>query len=541
MTDPGSPDRPLESLAAETLIERHSQAIATLDSEGRVVAWNRAAARLHGIEAAKICGMPYQTLIPGELISQFQTALGKLRHRRDVPAVITRRLHADGTVIPVEFTILALREPGAALQGFLCLAVDVSNRLAMEQELRRQAAHTQAIVQTVIDGIVTIDVNGNITAVNPRIETMFGYRGHELIGLNVKVLMPEPYHSEHDAYLRAYQESHQPKVIGIGREVTALRRNGEIFPMDLAVSEMLGEGEEGGFVGVLRDITERKAAEQALRSVNQKLRVKVAELAQALDKLKLTQTQLVESEKLASLGGLVAGVAHEINTPIGVCVTAASFLGDVIKQLRAELDGQAPRADKVQGALHGIADASDMLQRNLARAAELIRSFKQVAVDRSSNLRRRFYLRAFLDELLASLRPETRQTKHEITVVCDESLELDTLPGALSQVLTNLLQNTLIHAYAPGDVGQIRIEASVRGERLELHFSDDGHGIEPEHLGQIFEPFFTTRRGQGGTGLGLSVVYNLVKQALRGQIQVSSTPGEGTIFAVDIPLELGNE
>lgn len=533
-------DETLRRIEAASLIENSSQAIVAVDLQGRITDWNQAAAELHGYSRQQMLGQPYLNLIPKRLQGEYHTAIGKLRHKRKLPKWTSFRLHADGHEMPVEVMLYPLGTAEQDLVGFICQSTDVSGQMALEDELRHQARQTQAIVQTVIDGIATIDARGIITSVNPSIEKMFGYRGHEMLGRNVNMLMPEPYHSEHDDYIRAYLETGEAKIIGIGREVTARRRDGSIFPMELAVTQS-GEGDDISFVGVLRDITERKEAEKAIQAVNTQLQNKVTELALAVDRLQKTQAQLVESEKLASLGGLVAGVAHEINTPLGVCVTAASFVTNNARELRQCLRPGAPDPDKLAQVLDSMDEASLLLERNLERAADLVSSFKQVAADRSSNLDRRFKLAEFLKELLDSLSPEIRRSKHQIEVACDPDLEMHSMPGALSQVLSNLLQNALIHAFADGAVGHVRIEASARDEHLILRVSDDGCGISPENLKQIFEPFFTTRRGKGGTGLGLSVTHNLVTQVLKGEIHAESQPGEGSCFELNLPLHLSED
>ena len=352
--------------------------------------------------------------------------------------------------------------------------------------------------------------------------------------------MPEPYHSQHDDYLRNYLDTGERKIIGIGREVEAVRRDGEVFPIDLAVSELSGTGERG-FVGVMRDVTERKEAARALREVNTQLQSKVDELAETLERLQLAQEQLVESEKLASLGSLVAGVSHEINTPVGICVTAASYLSSQTSDLRQRFDADELDPDGLYRYLDEVAEAGEILQTNLRRAADLIRSFKQVAVDRSSNLKRTFNLADFIHELLASMRPQFRRSRLQIDVQCDPEIEMSSVPGALSQVLTNLLQNAQIHAFDEDQAGCIEIHCDAADGRVRLAFSDNGRGMDAVQLKQIFDPFYTTRRGHGGTGLGLSVAYNLVTQALCGEIRVSSEPGQGTRFELDLPQEVPDD
>lgn len=281
-----------------------------------------------------------------------------------------------------------------------------------------------------------------------------------------------------------------------------------------------------------------QAARDALsRQVEEKTDAN-AELRIAMLRLREAQSQLVQSEKLASLGGLVAGVAHEINTPVGVSVTAASTLQNRTQRMReAYASGRLTRPDLERYA-EVAEEASAILLKNLQRAADLIQSFKQVAVDQSSGERRRFGLRAYIDEVLLSLAPRLKKTPHRVEVDCDEKIGVDTLPGALAQILTNLVSNSLLHAFPEGRAGVMRIQAGLDDGQVHLRFSDDGVGIPPENLSRIFDPFFTTRRGLGGSGLGLHIVYNLATQMLRGRIRVENAPDGGAVFHLHFPAIL---
>lgn len=265
------------------------------------------------------------------------------------------------------------------------------------------------------------------------------------------------------------------------------------------------------------------------------------ELSNTLDALKATQSKLVESEKMASLGGLVAGVAHEINTPVGVGVTVASALAEHTTEFASIYHSGKMKRSELEEFLDIALQSSNTLLTNLNQAAALIQSFKEVAVDRSSEERRTFRVRDYLDEILIQLKPKLRNSKHSLKLNGDPQIAIDSYPGALSQVATNLLMNSLIHAYEPGESGQIVFNWQQEGERLSFEYSDDGQGIPPENLSKIFEPFFTTKRGQGGSGLGLHIVYNLVTQKLRGEIECKSEVGGGTKFIIKLPLQIDSK
>jgi len=229
-------------------------------------------------------------------------------------------------------------------------------------------------------------------------------------------------------------------------------------------------------------------------------------------------------------------VAHEINTPVGVGVTAASHLEARTKAMLAQYQDGALKRSSLEEFLGVCDESTRMILVNLRRASDLIRSFKQVAVDRSTEERRVFGLRDYLEEVLLSLKPHLKNSAIAVELFCDPDIELDSYPGAFSQILTNLVMNALLHAYDPGQAGNITITCAREGQRLRFAFADDGKGIAPEHLDKIFEPFYTTKRGRGGTGLGLHILYNIVTQRLSGTVRCESAPGRGTTFILDVPL-----
>lgn len=307
-----------------------------------------------------------------------------------------------------------------------------------------------------------------------------------------------------------------------------------------------GSGRALRMVGTNRDITAIKAVEDQLRELNEELESRVvtrtealeranAELKGALEKLTRAQRQLVESEKLAALGGLVAGVAHEINTPLGVGVTAASHLQHETERLARSLgEGRTTRGD-LERFIEQALQSSELVLRNLERASQLVGSFKQVAVDQSSEQRRNFRLREYLAEVLLSLHPRTKAQGTEVSIEGDADLTMDTYPGALYQIIVNLVINSLVHAFDEQRGGRIEIQIGAEGEDAVIDYRDNGKGMSEAVQRRVFEPFFTTRRGAGGSGLGLHIVYNLATQVLCGSVSCESAPGRGTRFRLQIP------
>jgi signal transduction histidine kinase len=287
----------------------------------------------------------------------------------------------------------------------------------------------------------------------------------------------------------------------------------------------------------------RKQTDDALRTAhtslatgNAALQEKNRELEMTLMHLGMAQSELVRQEKLASLGALVAGIAHEINTPLGICTTAVSLLVEENRRLRQSF-AEEQLAEPVKAFFDSSDELLSVLTSNTQRAAGLIRSFKQVAVDQSSEQVRDIALAEYIEDTLRSLRPKFKRTKHTIEVVCDPELRLRSIPGALSQVLTNLVINSITHAFERTDEGHIRITATGDDRAVTIDYEDDGMGMSPMELRRLFEPFYTTKRGQGGSGLGANIVYNLVTTKLGGTIGVDSKPGKGLHYRLRLPLE----
>jgi len=258
--------------------------------------------------------------------------------------------------------------------------------------------------------------------------------------------------------------------------------------------------------------------------------------AQAYRQLQEAQSQLVSQEKLAALGALMAGVAHELNTPIGNSLLIASTLEQKTEELEKTMNGPGLRRSELVAFVNDARKASELVMRGLRSAADLVASFKQVAVDRTTEQRRMFNLEQVTHEIVATMMNRIRASGHRIACEVPDGIILDSYPGPFGQVVTNLINNALLHAFDGRVNGHIRLTARPTTDgRVIVVFADDGGGIAPEHLSRIFDPFFTTKLGQGGSGLGLSISYNIVTSLLGGQIGVASNP-LGTTFTLDLPL-----
>jgi signal transduction histidine kinase len=310
-----------------------------------------------------------------------------------------------------------------------------------------------------------------------------------------------------------------------------------------------GEYEEREFLAMVADalagIIARKKAEEALHRTKEELekqsiemKEKNEELSKYLIKIEDTQEKLVESEKMSGLGQLVAGIAHEINTPIGIGVTAASHFEEITELIKVDFDeGKMKKSDLD----HYFSDAkktSSLILKNLLRTSDLIRSFKMVSADQTSEEHRSFKLKEYIDDIVISLRPKLKKTKYEVVIECSEEIEMRSCPGAVAQIVTNLIMNSLNHGFDGMDEGKMELKIKKDEDQAIVSYHDNGIGMPADNVKKIFEPFYTTKKGKGGTGLGLSIVYNLAKNTLHGSIECFSVPDFGTTFILTMPISL---
>lgn len=401
------------------------------------------------------------------------------------------------------------------------LGVQAAGRERALRRLAESEAQTNAIFDQTFQFIALLDLDGRVLRVNDAALL--------LIGLGPKDGAAVTGHRLHDTPFWTVTRSDGRAVVQAALAAAAEGRtsrhdirmtgpDGDEVVVDLTVKPVLrpasGAGDEAEILMLLmegRDITEQHR----------------------------TRDTLLRQEKAAALGGLVAGIAHEVNTPVGIALTSASHLAKEVADLRRLYDARTLKAADLEEFLSMAEESARLTVGNCERAGHLIQSFKQVAVDQTGGERRRFHLKEYIEEVLLSLRPRLKRTPHTVTVACPDTLELDTDAGALSHVLTNLVMNALLHAFDDGRAGTIRITArrldGAGGGMVELVFADDGKGIPPDLLARVFDPFFTTKRGAGGSGLGLHIVQTVVTAALAGSLELSSTPGRGTAFILRFP------
>ncbi|MES2016268.1 MAG: CHASE domain-containing protein [Pseudomonadota bacterium] len=423
----------------------------------------------------------------------------------------------------------------SALIAALLVASERSRTLAAQ--VRATLDEQRAFQDSASVGIALF-ADGVIMRCNRGLEEMVAYPPGTLAGQPVSVLTgAEPFAFETQA--RRWQG-----------ERKLVRKDGSAIWCLVNGKALTESALSHGGVWVIQDISDRKYTEAALVDAKDGLEHSLTELAQqkanvesahsdlssVLVTLEQAQTNLITSEKMASLGSLVAGVAHELNTPIGNSLLTASALGDMVTEFEKKYAAGGVKRSTLEAHLADCRLACTIMTNSLRRAADLITSFKQVAVDQTSDQRRRFDLAEVLHDTLATFAAQLRRADCEARVDCPPALMLDSYPGSVSQVLSNLINNALLHAFEGRSTGILTINARPVGdEQVLLVFSDDGVGMTPKTLHQVFDPFFTTKMGQGGSGLGMNIVYNIVTSMLGGSIEVESSAGNGTSITIRMP------
>jgi len=344
------------------------------------------------------------------------------------------------------------------------------------------------------------------------------------------------------AYIITYkfQSIISTPIVNLSNKMKKIAKTGKYSdPIEKIYDDELGNLYDG-FNSMMDQLQRRKDAQEAsqdeLKILNSELENRVLKRTQELEKslttIKRTQSQLIQSEKMAALGGLVAGVAHEINTPIGLSITGITHIKDQTMSLKKLYDKQNMSQQEFENYLKINLDINDSIYLNLKRAAELIQSFKEVAVTQSNESKYDFNLRENIDHILISLRNHLKKTDIDVKIECDKALRIYSDPGSISQIFTNFITNSLLHGFKKGDKGIINIKVTEKDKNIHIIYKDSGKGIKKDDLPKIFNPFFTTNRQEGGTGLGLNIVYNIVTSKLNGTINAKSIFGQGVEFEI---------
>lgn len=474
---------------------------------------------------------------PDERIELFQ----RLTDDGRVESVPITYRHASGQPIHCEVSATLFNVGDRPVT--LWAARDITRRKLAEDELRASQQRLESISNNLPNSMVyQVDCGpeGQIRAftyLSAGVEHLHGLSRDTV--MSNPALLYEQIDPEDAPILREREDACIRTLSDFHAEYRGRGPNGELRWFALSSTPRRLANGHIVFDGIESDITARKEIESKLEQLNQSLETRVAErtweLTRALDNLNHAQQELVQSEKLAALGSLVAGVAHELNTPLGNAITVASTVQHAHHTILKSLAGGLTRQG-LQTFVDTVGEASEMLNRNLTRAADLVNNFKQLAVDQTSHQKRSFLLTEVVEEVCAVMAPSLRKGSIQIKAEIDPELALDSYPGALSQALMILISNATTHAFTGRDSGTIQMTGQrAPGQEVRIQVADDGVGIPAEHIQRIFEPFFTTRLGQGGSGLGLHILYNMVKGVLGGHVSVNSVVGQGTTFTIILP------
>jgi PAS domain S-box-containing protein len=523
----------------QKLFEGSVDGIYVTTTEGAILNANRALARMMGFDT------------PGALIDGIadvgrdiyvdpadRAEYLRLMQRDGMVREFEYRARArDGRVVWLSDSATAVRDADGRIVRYEGTVRDITNQMRTERALKEARQHLQQVIDTVPAVINVKDTRLRYILMNRYMAGVFGIEPEAAIGRTTAELMAR--------YGETKSDDNDRRLLALGEELGFYEeeyRDATGTLRQWMVNKVPLRGADGtvqSIVTVGLDIGERKRVEQDMREARD-----AAETA--LVNLRATQNSLIETEKLAALGRLVAGVAHEVNNPVGIGLTVASSLERRCAVFEAEVAKGDLRRSHLMEFIAANRDAAGQLVANLNRAAELIQSFKQVAVDRNFSHRRSFDVGDLTEQLLTSLRPGSRKHNLTLTVECEPGLVMNSYPGSYGQVLTNLFLNAVAHAFPEGRPGQVDIRVRGHGDdAVELTFADDGCGMSVDVRRHAFDPFYTTRRDQGGTGLGLHIVHSLVTGRLGGQLNLESAPDEGTRIQIVLPragpLELAAE
>ena len=402
--------------------------------------------------------------------------------------------------------------------------------------LTQRERDLQMILDHVPSVIASFDAGSRLRLGNARYGALFGAPLDQLVGRHIHDYVP--------ADALAFLQPHWNRCLQ-GERISYRRINrdpnsGALRILDVELVPELEQGRVSGLFAQLIDVTDKVAADEEIRELNSTLERRVqdrtAALEAAMETLRLAQEELARSETQAALGTIVASVSHELSTPLGNSLMTAGTLVDQSRQFQQSLDSGNLRRSELSAFVAQVNDGNGLLLRNLQRAVELLRNFRQVVNDSASEQRRVFDLAGLVTEVVGTLTPSLKRYPHRIEQQIAPGIRMDSFPGALGQVIINLTNNAYLHAFDGRTDGVLRISAHLQGEQARVRFEDNGVGISPEHLERLFEPFFSTKHGKGGTGLGMGIVDNLVRKSLGGSIAVTSTEGQGSCFELVLPL-----
>jgi two-component system sensor kinase FixL len=497
--DHGSPrvsyDLALAWLSA--IVESTDDAIVGKDLQGVIIFWNRAAEQMFGYSSEEILGQPITTIIPPSRVHEEASILDRIRRGEKIVHFETDRQRKDGTIIPVTLTISPIRDGTGPIIGISKIARDLTEVHHVHAELTRREALLRSILATVPDALIVIDEQGLIRSFSTAAERLFGFSADEVLDKNVSVLMPAPYREEHNSYINRYRVTGERRIIGIGRVVVGLRRDGSTFPMELTVGEVDQPGDRL-FTGFIRDLTERQDRERRLREL---------------------QAELIHVARLNELGQLVSALAHEVNQPLAAM---ANYINGARRLLTA--GNQAAGMAAMEKVAEQATRARQIIQRlrDLVKRGDAQKQAENVAVT--------------IEEASAlALAGAGDRVKLRIAID-DDATEAFMDKIQIQQVLLNLMRNAM-EAMAGAERRELTIFARRLGGMIEFRVIDTGPGLPETVRARLFQPFVTTK--PEGMGVGLSVCHAII-EAHGGELLAEDAPEGGTIFRFTVPRPAGS-
>ena len=533
----------LQDRRFRALVENGADGIALIGENATILYMGSSITRILGYAVEEVQGRSGFDFLHPDDVEEVEKCIQKsIAHPASVVVATTRARHKDGTWRSFEVAFTNLRgEP--SVEAIVANFRDITERRRAEKFLRESEERFEAAFHDSPAPLLIVSADdGRYRDVNRAWLELLRYERAQVVGHSS---------AEFGLWVNEARRTEMATAVlrdgAVDRYEAELRRgDGEVRLCLISSRSFEHKGVRMRLASVL-DITDQRRAQKQMEEMNTTLERMVeqrtrqlksanTDLHRALGTLRSAQDQLLHSEKMAALGRLVAGVAHELNTPIGNGLLVASALSEKTDRFVAEAAAGLRRSSLEAYVAHSR-EAADMLTRNLHKAASLITSFKQVAADQTSSQRRAFRLNEVVDEVLSTHRPMLRKTPIKVEARVPSGIVMDSYPGPLGQVLANLIHNAIVHAHEGRPHGSVLIIGrSLEGDAVELAVRDDGHGIAEDDLRRVFDPFFTTKLGRGGTGLGLPICHNLVTQTLGGEIRIESTPGAGTSVIIKLPL-----
>ncbi|MBS0643660.1 MAG: PAS domain S-box protein [Proteobacteria bacterium] len=493
---PAGPSAEEASRRLAAIVTSSDDAIIGETLDGTVTDWNRGAETIFGYTPAEIIGKPLSVLLPEGQSDEGQDILARIRHGERVDHYETRRRRKDGCIIDISLTVSPLWNAAGHLVGVSSVARDITAAQQAQRALQAREAHLRSVLDTVPDAMVVIDSAGVIQSFSAAAERLFGYAEADVIGQNVKILMPAPYRDQHDGYMDRYMRTGEKRIIGIGRVVVGLRRDGSTFPIELSVGEMRS-GDTRFFTGFIRDLTERQETQRRLQDL---------------------QTELIHMGRFTAMGEMASTLAHELNQPL---TAVASYLNGC----RRLLDGKTER-DAVM-----MRDAIERAADQALRAGQIIRRLRQF-VSRGDSERQVENLPKLIEEASALALVGIRETGVRVHFDIDQKALLVVVDKVqLQQVILNLMRNA-IEAMQETQRRELTLATRQVGDQMaEISVSDTGPGIAPDVAHRLFQPFVTTK--PHGMGVGLSISRTIV-ESHGGRLWVEPNPEGGTIFRMTV-------